>query len=94
MKTQKDSQSRISNSILEMEHIEFLISMMSQADQEKICFIELFVHKYLIPGVMDEDEIYIEPMKFKLMKFLLFTMLVNYERESRTNSIDTTPDLP
>lgn len=94
MKTKKDIQNPESDQQLEMGHIEFLISLMSPLDQEKICYIDRFVHKYLIPGVMDEDEIYIEPLKFKLLKYLLFTMIVNYERESRANSIDPTTDLP
>ena len=56
---------------------------MSPEDQERIDFIERFVHKYLIPGVQDDDEINLEPLNFKLLKYLLFTLIVNYERESR-----------
>ena len=64
---------------LDYDHIEFLISIMPPEDQSKIDFAEDFIHKYLVPNVEDDDIIKLEPMKFKLLKYLLASLLWKHE---------------
>lgn len=71
---------------MEMEHIEFLISMLPIEEQDKINHIERFLRKYFFPDAEDGDEIQIEPMNFRLLKYTLFSMLLNYQSESRSNA--------
>ena len=63
-------------------HIDYCVSIMSQEDQGKIKFIEDFIHSYLTPGAEDNDIITIEPLEYKLLKYLLFSLLMKYESAS------------
>jgi len=60
---------------LDYDHIEFLVSIMPPEDQSKIDFAEEFLHKYLFPNAKDDDIIKLEPLKFKLLKYLLASVL-------------------
>jgi len=86
MKTKKEAQSQESDQ--QMEHIGFLISMLPTEEQERINTIEQFLRKYFLPAAEDRDEIQFEPITFRLLKYLLFTIIVNYQRESRVIAED------
>ena len=62
--------------------IDYCISTLSQEDQGKMEFIEDFIHSYLAPGAEDNDIITIEPLEYKLLKYLLFSLLMKYESVS------------
>ena len=66
---------------LDYDHIEFLISIMPHEDQSKIDFAENFIHSFLVPDAQDEDIISLEPIKCRLLKYLLASVLWKYESE-------------
>lgn len=67
---------------LDLGHIEFLISIMPPYDKRKIEFVEGFIHRYLIPNIKDDDIIALEPMDYRLLKYLMFSLLMKYESET------------
>ena len=62
--------------------IDYCVSSLSQEDQGKMEFIEDFIHSYLAPSAQDYDIIIIEPLEYKLLKYLLFSLLMKYESAS------------
>ena len=70
---------------LDYDHIEFLVSIMPPEDQSKIDFAEDFIHRFLVPDAGDEDIISLEPMKLKLLKYLLASILWKYESEFKVS---------
>jgi len=70
---------------IDLGHIEFLISLMNPEDQNKIEFVEDFIHKYLIPFVEDDDIITIEPLEYKTFKYLLASLLWKFEPVSKVS---------
>lgn len=76
------SQRSKERSRLDYDHIEFCVSTMSPEDQGKIEFIEDFIHRFLAPGAGDDDIITIDPLECKLLKYLLFSLLMKYESVS------------
>lgn len=64
---------------LDYNQIDFLISVMSPQDKGKIKFAEDFIHRFLAPGAEDDDIIKLEPMKIKLLKYLLASLLWKHE---------------
>ena len=67
---------------LDLGHIEFLISIMPPDDKRKIEFVEGFIHRYLIPNIKDDDILELEPMDYRLLKYLMFSLLMKYESET------------
>lgn len=69
-------------SLFDFGHIEFLISNMPPDDKRKIEFVEGFIHRYLIPNIKDDDILELEPMDYRLLKYLMFSLLMKYESET------------
>lgn len=70
---------------LDYDHIEFLISIMPPQDQGKVKFAEDFINRFLVPDAQDDDIIALEPMKSKLLKYLLASILWKYESEFKAS---------
>ena len=70
---------------IDLGHIEFLISLMTPEDQNKIKFVEYFIHKYLVPNAEDDDIITLEPLEFKTFKYLLASLLWKFESVSKVS---------
>lgn len=70
---------------LDYDQIEFHISTMTPEDQSKIDFAEDFIHKYLFPNAKEDDVIKLDPMKFKLLKYLLASLLWKFESVSKAS---------
>lgn len=70
---------------LDYNHMEYLVSIMPHEDQSKIDFAEDFIHRFLVPDAGDEDIISLEPMKLKLLKYLLASILWKYESEFKAS---------
>ena len=66
------------------QHLEYLISFLPLEDQAKIKYVERAIEKILLPNVKEEDIIIIEPINCKLFKYLLFSLILNYESESKS----------
>jgi len=66
----------------DLEHIEFLISILPAEDKGKIAFVEDFIHRYLMPDAQDGDIITLESLEYKLLKYLLTSLLWRYESSS------------
>lgn len=70
---------------MDLGHIEFLISIMTPEDQRKIEFVEDFIHKYLIPFAEDDDIITLEPLEYKMFKYLFASLLWKYAAVSEVS---------
>jgi len=70
---------------MDLEHIEYLISIMPPEDQSKIEFVEDFIHKFLIPFAEDDDIISLEPLEYKTFKYLLASLLWKYAAVSEVS---------
>ena len=70
---------------IDFQHIDFLISILPPEDQDKIKYVESLFHKLLPPNIEDGDVIIFEPMKCKLFKYLLFSLILKYESESNAS---------
>lgn len=78
----KRKQRSSDQSLFDFGHIEFLISNMHPDDKQKIEFVECFIHRYLIPDIKDDDIIALAPMDYRLLKYLMFSLLMKYESMS------------
>ena len=78
----KRKQRSSDQSLFDFGHIEFLISNMPPDDKQKIEFVECFIHRYLIPDIKDDDILELEPMDYRLLKYLMFSLLMKYESET------------